>query len=315
MRKIIPGMIILFLFIIQLGVTQDIVVPLPQGEGYAVKKAPPSANARWELKIINQTTPSFGERTVISPSSFYERDIPAEVKKTEAEQASAQAAMPMGIQPQPQGTPEAPDYSQYSIKRLIKSETPDDDRDQVNEFIEAYNQVLLNSPPDDPIEIIIDKAAWQYWFNQMTSWEEYLSKSVFLQKDYTSKVDKLDFSSLEALKNSVNTLANEASAEAYKVIRDDHARNLGFLSRLNMRENRRTDYKQWLEDQKALVVDFTHQWARKENQQEINIDGVIYLLSEQPLESIPRNAVNLVTPKLTPYDLLNADGTLKKPLE
>jgi hypothetical protein len=303
----------LTLLIIQVGIAQDIVVPLPQGEGYAVKKAPPSANARWELKIINQTSPAMGERTLLGPTSFYKRDIPEEVKKKEAEQATMQTTMPMG--PRPQGAPAAPDYSSYPVKRFIKSDTPEDDREQVNAFIEAYNQVLLNSAPDEPIEIIIDKAAWQYWFNQMASWEEYVSKSVFLKKDYTQTTEKLDFTSLEALKNSANTLANEANAEAYKVIRSDHLRNLGFINRLDLRENRRSDYKQWLDDQKTLVVDFTHQWARKENEQEINIDGVIYLLSEQPLESVPRNSVNLVTQKLTPYDLLNADGTLKKPLE
>lgn len=313
MRKIIPIVFFLGFLMIHMGIAQDVVVPLPQGEGYAVKKTPPSNNTRWELKIINQSSPAVGERTLLGPSTFYIRGIPQEVKKQEAEQATMEAAMPMGLRPQ--GTPEAPDYSNYPIKRLIKSETPEDDRDQVSAFIEAYNQVLLNSPADEPIEIIIDKAAWQYWFNQMTSWEEFISKGIFLKKDYATSMEKLDFSGLEALKNSANTLANEANAEAYKVIRSNHLRNLGFLNRIDRRENRRSDYKQWLEDQKELVIDFTHQWARKENQQEINIDGVIYLLSEQPLENVPRNAVNLVTPKLTPYDLLNADGTLKKPLE
>ncbi|MBN1901471.1 hypothetical protein JW926_09145 [Candidatus Sumerlaeota bacterium] len=313
MWKRIPVFLLLFLLVIHPGFAQDVVVPLPQGEGYAVKKAPPSANARWELKIINQGTPAMGERTVVEPASFYKRDVPPEAIQSEGESASQEAAMPM--QSQRQEAPEAPDYSQYPIKRLIKSETPEHDREQVTAFIEAYNQVLLNSPPDEPIEIIIDKAAWQYWYNQMTSWEEYISKSVFLKKDFTSTMNKLDFSSLDALKNSVTTLANEANTEADKVIRSDHVRNLGFLNRLDRRENARNDYRQWLEDQKSLVIDFTHQWARKENEQEINIDGVIYLLSEKPLESVPRNAVNLVTPRLTPYDLLNADGTLKKPID
>ena len=74
-------------------------------------------------------------------------------------------------------------------------------------------------------------------------------------------------------------------------------------------------FERWLEDQKSLVVEFTQDWARKLQGQELSIEGTVYLLSEIPMDRVPKNTVNLVTDTLTPYDILNADGTLKKPVE
>jgi len=326
MRKFIPIFVMITLLFPAMGLCQDLIVPLPQGEGYAVKKAPPSANSRWELKLINQSSPMIAERPLISPSSFYLRDKPEEAAAAEAGAAPQATPAPqapmtgiegMGMQggaPGQDQVVQKPDEKSFPIKRIIKSASPDEGRLQVTAFMDAYNQVLLNSPPDEPIEFIIDKAAWQYWYNQVLLWEEYVEKNVFLNKTYASSTNKLDFTSADALKNSLELFQNDAQKKAETVIRQDHMRNLDFLSRLDYRDNRRKDYAQWLEDQKSLVVDFTRRWARKENEQEINIDGTIYLLSEEPLDSIPRNSVNLVTKQLTPYDLLNADGTLKKPL-
>ncbi len=165
------------------------------------------------------------------------------------------------------------------------------------------------------IELIIDRASWQYWYSQMALWEEFVSKEIFLKKAFTKSMDKLNFSSKDALNGSVALVANIINDDAQKTNTTDLRKNVDFLGRLELREIRRKDYKQWLEDQKQIVVEFTRNWARKENQQEITIDGTVYLLSDEPLESVPRNTVNVVSQKLTPYDILNADGTLKKPVE
>ena len=335
MRKFIPIMVCLFLAVIMAGNCQEVLIPLPQGEGYVIKKDAPSANARWEIKIVGQGGFPASERIIISPESFYKRNIPPEEAAPEAGAAPAQApgyrAAPMGGRGgaptgygepagmggpmRGQAAPVAPDTRSYPIRRLIKPETPEDGKAQADAFLEAYNQVLEVTPPDEPIEFIIERAAWQYWFNQMDLWQQYVQKEVFLKPAAAPKMNNLDFSNRDALNNAIAGLANEINDEAKIINAQVHRRNLEFIYRLDFRENQRSDYKQWLEDQKDLVIEFTHNWARKEEGQELNIDGTVYLLSDEPMERVPRNTVNLVTENLTPYDLLNADGTLKKPLD
>jgi len=330
MRKSVPIMIVLFSILLSAGLAQDLSIALPQGEGYAVKKDPPSGNARWELKLFNQSSPLTGERIILSPESFYLREV--------LQGAGAQQLMPTpipvrqamfdesfgeryqgrsGTRPglaSPMATP-AVDENIYPVNRIIRPLTPDDARQQLKAFLDSYNDVLLNSLPNEPIQFVIDRAAWQYWYNQMILWEEFVEKDIFLKKMFTKSMDKLNFSSKDALNSSVATVANIINDDAQKANTMDRRKNFDFLGRLELRENRRKDYRQWLEDQKQIVVDFTRAWARKENQQEITIDGTVYLLSSEPMENVPRNTVNVVSQELTPYDILNADGTLKKPVE
>jgi len=330
MRKSIPIMIVLFSILVSAGLAQDLTLALPQGEGYAVKKDPPSGNARWELKLFNQSSPLTGERIILSPESFYLRAVPQGPEgqqltptPTPVRQAMYDESFGMrsqgrsGTRPgfaSPMATP-AVEETLYPVNRIIRPLTPDDARQQIKAFLDSYNDVLLNSQPNEPIQFIIDRAAWQYWYNQMILWEEFVEKDIFLKKAFIKSMDKLNFASKDALNISVASVANIINDEAQKVNIADRRKNLDFLGRLELRENRRKDYKQWLEDQKQIVADFTRNWARKENQQEITIDGTVYLLSSEPMENVPRNTVNVVSQKLTPYDILNADGTLKKPLE
>ena len=329
MRKSVPIIIVLFSVLLSAGLAQDLTIPLPQGEGYTVKKDPPSGNARWELKLFNQSSPVTGERIILSPESFYLREMP---------QGGAQQRTPTPTPASPvmygdiygdtpggrgrarsgPGSPMEPppvDETVYPAKRIIRPLTSEDARQQLKAFLDSYNEVLLNSPPNEPIELIIDRAAWQYWYNQMALWEEFVAKEIFLKKMFAKSMDKLNFSTKDALNSAVALVANNIIDESQRVNTMDLRKNVDFLGRIELRENRRKDYKQWLEDQKQIVVDFTRNWARKENQQEITIDGTMYLLSDEPLENVPRNTVNVVSKKLTPYDILNADGTLKKPVE
>jgi len=325
MRKSVPIMIVLFSILFSAVLAQDLTIALPQGEGYSVKKDPPAGNARWELKLFNQSSPVMGERIILSPESFYLREVPGAgtLQATPSPTPTRQTMMlEQGFEGRSQArsgtasalaTPSAEIVS--PVKRIIRPLTPEDARQQLKAFLDSYNEVLLNSPPNEPIELIIDRATWQYWYNQMILWEEFVEKDIFLKKAITSSIGKLNFSSKDALNSSVALVANSINDDAQKINTTTRRKNLDFLGRLELRENRRKDYKQWLDDQKQLVVDFTRTWARKENQQEITIEGTVYLLSEQPLENVPRNTINVVAQKLTPYDLLNADGTLKKPVE
>jgi hypothetical protein len=104
---------------------------------------------------------------------------------------------------------------------------------------------------------------------------------------------------------------------AYAVDAQDHDRYFGLLNRLRERQVARDRYNEWVEDRHGLVIKFAEEWGRKFDGSEFDIDGVLYLVSEigEPEPNVPLNGRNLVIDRIvTPYDLLNRDGTLKKPL-
>lgn len=309
MRKTVLCILFLLMVMTLSLSAQELVIPFPEGGGYAIKKEIPTEKARWELKVVNQQG-QFGlsERTIVNPESFYAYEFPEGMQEMEFDPTDPETA-----------TMDAEYFERLKtvpIRRHIQSPETDLMSVQVDAFLDAYNQMLRNSPADEPITLVIDKAAWQYWFNQMSLWEQYVRKEVFLETDIDTKIeDSLDFTTREALNTSVATLAEELRQEAIELSAEEHLENLMFLYRLQSRENRRKDYRQWLEDQQQLVVEFAEDYLQRQQGRKITIEGTVYLLSEEPLERAPRDAVNLVTDNLTPYDLLNSDGTLKKPEE
>jgi hypothetical protein len=104
---------------------------------------------------------------------------------------------------------------------------------------------------------------------------------------------------------------------ALAVTAEEHDTYYGLIDRLRERQEDRDRYYAWLEDRRRLVIDFTEEWARKFDGSEFNVDGVMYLVSVgEPLMSVPRNARNVVIDRVvTPYDLLEDSGRLKKPIE
>ena len=81
-------------------------------------------------------------------------------------------------------------------------------------------------------------------------------------------------------------------------------------------------YENWLADREAEVLKYARSWARQYEGTELEMDGTLYLVRETEQtgdEAIPapRNSVIINIPPeqdgVTPYDLLNEDGTLKKP--
>jgi len=307
MRKPALLLIVAFLLAAMSLTGQDLTIPLPEGEGYAVKKESPAPHTRWELKIVNQSAPlAATESVILSPESFYMHQFSEEMKKMEFDPTGEKAVMDASYFQTLQSLP---------IERRVETPDYEEGKEQVDAFLDGYNQMLRQAPADEPIEFIIDRAAWQYWYNQMSMWEQYIGSKIFLKKNMPSSLEKLDFSTRDALNGAVANLANSLNEQADEIEKDNHRKNLTFIHRLEQRDTQRKDYSQWLDDQEYLVSKFTRTWARKQEGKELNIEGTVYLVSDEPLERTPRNTVNLVTDKVTPYDLLNTDGTIKKPLE
>jgi hypothetical protein len=83
---------------------------------------------------------------------------------------------------------------------------------------------------------------------------------------------------------------------------------------LDRREQRREAYAEWRESLKLQLKDYVEEWARRYDGKIVNIAGVRYELykpGEVP-EKVHRDAHIVETEYgLTPYDLLNEDGTIR----
>jgi hypothetical protein len=381
MRNLISLVVMFLVLFLSTVPSQEIAIPIPQGEGYTLKKEATRDYNRWELKIVSPASGAMPstERVIFSPESFYLSGAQlVDVSATFSGGTLTQLTIPRlanidldkypverhiknnqpviiskdltGISPA-SGGPAAPatampnttigyttgafGYGGPGLAGMIGSQgapgtratntiiLPNNilsDPVKVNNillaraFLEAYNQVLATAPRDEPIEYVIYRASWQLWYNQSALWGRYVDKEILLKPGAPAAIEKrLDFASRDALNNSVAFVANYLQKNVRDMDDADLGENLNFWNRLEERRYLRNDYHQWLIDQKEVVGNYTKDWISNREGREVAIEGTIYLISREPIENIPRNAVNLVTTKLTPYDLLNADGTLKKP--
>jgi hypothetical protein len=106
------------------------------------------------------------------------------------------------------------------------------------------------------------------------------------------------------------TQGKAADEETYK-----HAQSIN--SGLTEREGKRLAYRNWLDDRKDMVIETAQEWGKRQEGQVVVVDGVQYELYSPSL-GLPKGAgaadvVRVITDNLTPYDLLNADGTQKEP--
>ncbi len=86
---------------------------------------------------------------------------------------------------------------------------------------------------------------------------------------------------------------------------------------LTEREGQRLAYRNWLDDRKDMVIETAQEWGREQQGQVVAVGGVQYELYS-PAQGLPKgpgpaNVVRVVTDHLTPYDVLNPDGSQKQP--
>jgi hypothetical protein len=154
-------------------------------------------------------------------------------------------------------------------------------------------------------------AAWTYWWEQMKLWQTYVKDRLF-HRPLDTDIKDINFATQDTVKQSVDADANTLVVQSEQINDEQHQENLQFLERLRAREDQRTAYEDWVRaKQQDLVLDFAEPWVKRMKGDIVSIDGNVYLISSEPLQRVPRNAINIVTHKLTPYDLINPDGSLK----
>jgi hypothetical protein len=154
-------------------------------------------------------------------------------------------------------------------------------------------------------------AAWTFFWRQLGLWQQYIEAHIFYRNLATKANDVLNFEDPGGLLVQLEALLLALREQAGEIDEETHEGHLAYQQRLVNRANLREAYSVWLNGEKELVLEFARQWLRKMRGEEVTIDGNFYLISSEPLPRVPRDAVNIVTNKLTPYDIVNDDGTLK----
>jgi hypothetical protein len=87
------------------------------------------------------------------------------------------------------------------------------------------------------------------------------------------------------------------------------------INEIEQRDVNREKYAQWLAERQTQVFEFAENWRKLREGESVIIDDTLFLITAEKLESPPLDAINLSrTDRLTPQDLINEDGTIKKPL-
>ncbi|MFP4378953.1 MAG: hypothetical protein ACLFUS_00500 [Candidatus Sumerlaeia bacterium] len=180
-------------------------------------------------------------------------------------------------------------------------------------------------------DVIRQMAEWTLFYDQLELWNQYVEESVIreeLDEDEQPEYNPATAdSNLESMYRNLQNHAKNVSKELYKKYRNPSAAEPGLVDRIERAEKERRLYNEWLADRENEMMRFVDVWRRQYEGSEIRINDVQYLvrnIKDQPddvnedyfRDSLPDNAVLLEVPKekmVTPFDLINEDGSLKTP--
>jgi hypothetical protein len=174
-------------------------------------------------------------------------------------------------------------------------------------------------------------AEWTFFYNQLELWNKYVEESVL--RVPLKEEEKPDYNPATAETNLATVIQNlekqakTVSESLYKKYRNPSPVEPGLVDRIEKSNQEREFYLKWLEERENDMLQFVETWRRQYDGTEIRINDVQYLVrnvKDRPSDidddhfraSMPDNAVLVEVPKaklVTPFDLINPDGTLKTP--
>ena len=155
-------------------------------------------------------------------------------------------------------------------------------------------------------------AEWQFYWEQMKLWERYIQKRLFRGQALQATVKDMNFVDPGSIDAQLQDLYNSHVEQAKSVVYKYYNNYISLLSRIEDRIWEREVYRSWVERNTQKLHEFASEWLRRFTGEEIEVEGKVFLVSPQPLKNVPPGKVNIVTTNLTPYDLLNEDGTIKE---
>lgn len=190
-------------------------------------------------------------------------------------------------------------------------------------------------------------ASWVVFWSQVDIWEDYVKSRLIqpgvVEKSYTdlwkqyaaqrnpalaetdittSALKTLNWEVLSAIMIPDSSKVQEDLDGLYDdilevrdlVVEQRNKDNLTFIADLENREGNRVAFEDWLNSKKKDISIFADDYIERQGGSEVTIDDTVFLISDKPLESVPIDTVNIVTDKITPYDIFKEDGTLKEPI-
>jgi len=193
--------------------------------------------------------------------------------------------------------------------RYTLSEKKQKDEERISEIMSEIGQYI---PPGtqqniDPRAL----AEWQYWWEQTKLWEEYIKQRILKDEPLDVSVKDIVFTDPNTLDQQLEQIYKSHVEQVNRMVRKYYNNVISLLGRIEDRIWQRESYRNWVERNKVKLHEFAKEWLRREAGEEIEIEGRVYLVSPKPLKQVPPGKLNIVTTHLTPYDILNEDGTLK----
>jgi hypothetical protein len=178
-------------------------------------------------------------------------------------------------------------------------------------------------------------AEWDFYYQQLELYSNYVQQRVL---EGVEDLPEPSYDAQAYLQDRTDLKAgfDKAALELANKQRDE---NEAFYERLGTREDRRRKYYEWIAAQQRELDDWAKIWARKVNgslwaaaEEPLNrddwyhgtnfagkqpvtveVDGQSYLLSEEPQRSVAPEQLNVLSDRLTPYDIVDRNGDLKNP--
>ena len=150
-------------------------------------------------------------------------------------------------------------------------------------------------------------AEWTYFYQQLTLWENFVSTELIKQDllTRTSYDPRIIDDELVNLWQSHKDQADGLSqAQAQRVNE--------VLNSVSKRETARAQFQDWLQARERDIDEFAVNFDSRQKGSLLKIDGQTFIISKEPQSRIPNYSIAIVTDVLTPHDLLDDEGQLRK---
>ncbi|MBX7244346.1 MAG: hypothetical protein K1X53_02535 [Candidatus Sumerlaeaceae bacterium] len=178
--------------------------------------------------------------------------------------------------------------------------------------------------------------AWDFYYEQLEMYTRYVKEKVLKNVENPDELPDSDYNPQNFLQDRANLKSSYDQAAAELVTKQSNE-NVDFYERLQVREDRRKAYYEWLTEQKENLDEWARLWERSKNgtiwstndrptrlddwyygvnfaanaPTTVKVGRQSYLLSRSPEKYVPENQVNVLSTNLTPYDVLYPDGSQK----
>lgn len=226
-----------------------------------------------------------------------------------------------------------PMYEEFLLDNFENAEAYgyDEEKARLMVMMNETDSQRVKDNPEFRMDVAKRLAEWTFFYEQLELWRQFVEESV-IREDLTQEAS-LDYNvatvktNLPKMHESLLQQAETVSQKLYLLYKNPSSSNPGLVDRIMYNNQLRKEYQSWLERNRSNMLGFVERWMRQYDGSEFWIDGTQYLVrnvADRPQDpeddtvrwSLPQNAVLLEVAKekiVTPYDLIKADGTLKKP--